>query len=58
MKSRIIEFIRKSVEGEYLETALECLVVLREACINEEEAKLFNNFLRIIKEKLILKKNF
>ncbi len=50
--------ISGSIDREYHDQAIECLKVLRESCINEEEVSIFNNFLKKIKEKLILKKNF
>ena len=58
MQGRILEFIKNSVDGSLFEKALECLRILKEGCIDEEEVNLFNDFLVKFKEKLLSKKNF
>ena len=58
LQGRILEFIKNSVDGSLFEKALECLRVLREGCVDEEEIKLFNDFLVKFKNKLLGKKNF
>lgn len=45
------KYIRSSIDGDIYEKALECLQLLRETCISEDEAGTFNDFLKILKEK-------
>lgn len=45
MQAVIIKFIKESFKGSYYVKALDCIKALREACITEEEPKLFNKFL-------------
>ncbi|RYR72058.1 hypothetical protein Ahy_A02g006247 isoform E [Arachis hypogaea] len=46
MKNKIHDLIEDSHEGDNNSKALECLAALRKGCINEQEPKQFNNFLR------------
>ena len=45
LQNIIIKFIQDSFKGSYYIKALDCVKSLREACISEEEPKLFNIFL-------------
>jgi len=50
MREIIDRYIRGSINGDIYDKALECLIILRESCINEDEAPLFNRFMYSIKE--------
>ena len=58
MQVRIVEMVRNSIKDSGFEKALECLRVLREGCINEEEHILFNNFMGKLKMDFYQDKNF
>lgn len=51
MRDIIDSFIKSSMQGDIHDKALECLLALREACINEDEAVFFNKFMHVLKEK-------
>jgi len=50
MKKIIIKFILESFKGSYYIRALDCLKIMRESCIDEDEVDFFNNFLEILKK--------
>jgi len=55
---RIIEqLIMHSVEGDVYPKALDCLDTLRKGCVSEDEAEVFNKFLRTLKKELIYSKH-
>ena len=58
MKGWILELIDDSIEGSNTEKILECIWVLREGCIFEEESELFNNFLISFKKNIKNWKNY
>lgn len=58
MKGRIIEMIESSIDGSNKEKAIECVKVLREAAIEEEEPEEFNCFLIVIKKNSKSKQSF
>lgn len=45
MKEIIVKFILESFKGSYYIKAMDCLKVVREACIDDDEVDLFNNFM-------------
>jgi len=45
MKEIIIKFIVESFKGSYYTRALDCIKVLRDACLDEDEIDIFNIFL-------------
>ena len=49
MQAIIHRYIRCSLDGDLYDKALECLAELRAACVKEDEAKKFNDFLHTIK---------
>lgn len=51
MTNIIRKFIVESFQGNLYEKALQCLVELRKACIDEDEAPAFNQFLTELKDK-------
>lgn len=51
MKDMIVKFIRESFKGSFYVKSLDCLRVLRESCIENDEIDLFNNFLDELKVK-------
>jgi ATP-dependent DNA helicase 2 subunit 2 len=51
MRDIIDKYIKNSMQGDIYDKALECLMALREACINEDEAPTFNKFMAVLKEK-------
>jgi len=51
MREIIDRYIRGSINGDIYDKALECLLVLRESCVAEDEAPLFNKFMEQIKGK-------
>ena len=51
MRLIILEFIRHSTQGDMYEKALDCLKAMRKACIANDEADNFNNFLKELKER-------
>jgi len=51
MKNMIIRFIDESLVGSSYDRALECLIAMREACVKEDEAVEFNDFMYDLKEK-------
>ncbi|RYR71031.1 hypothetical protein Ahy_A02g005336 isoform A [Arachis hypogaea] len=48
MKNKIHDLIEDSHEGDNNSKGLECLAALRKGCVNEQEPKQFNSFLRDI----------
>ena len=58
MQAMIVDLIKNSIEFSFFEKASECLIVLREGCLQEEEFEFFNDFLWNFKEKLLGIKNF
>jgi ATP-dependent DNA helicase 2 subunit 2 len=50
MKLVIHKFISESFKGSYYIKALDCLKVLRDSCIDEDEVEKFNEFLHILKQ--------
>eukprot|EP00331_Platyophrya_macrostoma_P017586 CAMPEP_0176474710 /NCGR_PEP_ID=MMETSP0127-20121128/43185_1 /TAXON_ID=938130 /ORGANISM="Platyophrya macrostoma, Strain WH" /LENGTH=729 /DNA_ID=CAMNT_0017870191 /DNA_START=31 /DNA_END=2220 /DNA_ORIENTATION=+ len=51
MTEIIRKFITESFQGSLYEKALQCLIELRKACIDEDEAPAFNQFLSELKDK-------
>ena len=51
MRAIILEFIRHSTQGDMYEKALSCLSAMRRACIENDEADAFNNFLKELKNR-------
>ena len=49
MSKVIFKLIVGSVKGDLFEKAFECLTMLRETCVTEDEAQRFNDFLEKIK---------
>lgn len=49
MQAMIIKLINDSINDQYYNKALNCLIALRKGCIDEEESESFNKFLRRIK---------
>jgi ATP-dependent DNA helicase 2 subunit 2 len=58
MQAIVLDLVKGSVEGSFYEKAYDCLLVMRDGCVQEEEHELFNNFLINFKEKLLGIKNF
>ena len=50
MKAIIERYIRCSLKGDLYEKALDCLKELRQACVSEDEAAIFNQFMARVKE--------
>jgi ATP-dependent DNA helicase 2 subunit 2 len=50
MKGVIHKFISESFKGSYYIKALDCLKVLRDSCIDEDEVDQFNEFLQLLKQ--------
>jgi ATP-dependent DNA helicase 2 subunit 2 len=50
MQAIIERYIRSSLNGDLYEKAFECLLELRLACISEDEAPTFNQFLGKLKD--------
>lgn len=46
MRDLIEKYIRSSIDGDLFDKAIECLIILRESCISEDEAPLFNKFMQ------------
>lgn len=57
MNDMVIKFIRDSFKGSYFVKAIECIKVLRQTAIDEDEVDLFNDFLNELK-KLFPKEKF
>ena len=57
MSEMVIKFIRDSFKGSYFVKAIECIKVLRQTAIEEDEVDLFNDFLNELK-KLFPKEKF
>ena len=51
MQDLILRYIRNSYQGDLYQKALDCIRVLRQACISEDEAPQFNRFIEGIKQK-------
>ena len=51
MREIILEFIRHSIQGDVYEKALDCLKAMRKACKDNDEAKVFNDFLKELKDR-------
>lgn len=49
LQNRILQFINDSILDQLYSKALDCLIALREGCIQEEESESFNNFLKKIR---------
>jgi hypothetical protein len=58
MQAMIVDLVKNSIEFSFFEKASECLAVLREGCVQEEEFELFNDFLWNFKERLLGIRNF
>lgn len=58
MQARIIDTVRNAVSDSQYEKAIECLKVLREGCVNEEEYDMFNRFMVSLKEDYSKDPNF
>ena len=58
MQIRIIEMVKNAVSDANYERAIECLRVLREGCINEDEYDMFNKFIARLKEDFSKDPNF
>jgi len=52
----IQKFINESFKGSYYIKAIDCLKVLRDACIDEDEAHFFNKFLESLKSSFQVEK--
>ena len=50
MRNIIERYIKSSIQGDIYEKALDCLKVLREVCVKEDEAAVFNQFLQKVKQ--------
>lgn len=50
MKDMILKFILESFKGSYYIKAIECIKVLREAAIEDDEVEFFNSFLEELKQ--------
>jgi len=50
MKDIILRFINESLMGSFYTKALDCLLVLQESCIKDEEPEVFNLFLKDLKK--------
>ncbi len=51
MQNMIERFVQNSLNGDLYEKAIECLVVLRETCVREDEGQAFNKFMQVLKSK-------
>ena len=51
MREIIDRYIRGSINGDIYDKAMECLLTLRESCITEDEAPVFNKFMDQLKER-------
>jgi ATP-dependent DNA helicase 2 subunit 2 len=49
MKDMIVKFILESFKGSYYIKALDCLKTLREACVDEDEVDIFNDYMKELK---------
>ena len=49
MQAMIERFIKNSLKGDLYGKAIECLRQMRQTCIQEDEAKKYNDFMRRIK---------
>lgn len=58
MQELIMELVKTSVDGSFFSRALEYLSVLRDGCVQEDEPDLFNEFVRILKEKMLSEHGF
>ena len=50
MKEIIVKFVNESLMGSFYTKALDCLVVLQESCVREQEPEIFNEFLKDLKK--------
>lgn len=50
MQAIIERYVRQSLNGDLYEKALECLTALRNACVTEDEAPIFNKFMEKVKD--------
>ncbi|CDW74323.1 atp-dependent dna helicase [Stylonychia lemnae] len=50
MQKLIIRFVTNSLAGDLYSRALDCLIALRESCINEDEGQKFNQFMEKLKQ--------
>jgi len=50
MQAIIERYVRQSLNGDLYEKALECLTTLRNACVTEDEAPIFNKFMEKVKD--------
>lgn len=51
MRDVIDRYIRGSINGDIYDKAIECLLTLRNSCVSEDEAPLFNKFLEQLKDR-------
>lgn len=49
MEKRILQLVNDSIRDQFYSKALECLVALRQGCVQEEEPDSFNKFLRSLR---------
>ena len=49
MSKIILKFVKQSIGGNLYDKAFECLSHMRTTAANEDEAAIFNNFLRELK---------
>ena len=50
MQAIIERYVRCSLNGDLYQKAFDCLIQMREACINEDEAPIFNKFMDKVKD--------
>ena len=50
MQAIIERYVRCSLNGDLYQKAFDCLTQMREACINEDEAPIFNKFMDKVKD--------
>lgn len=58
MQDHIVDTVKNTMRDDVYEKALECFIVMREGCVNEEEFDLFNDFLYMLKKKSTKDPNF
>lgn len=51
MRTIVERYVRCSLNGDLYMKALECLRTIREACVKEDEAPTFNQFMAALKDK-------
>lgn len=50
MSALILKLVHESVQKSYYKKAIECILALREGCIQEEESEQFNTFMGQVKK--------